>query len=92
MAGLLWTGPSQAAMQCAPTPQMMAALERTGEDVIWRGIAGSHLVLLMRHSVKRTWTFIATSPGSITCIVAHGTDADLIAPEPAPTPDRMGYS
>jgi hypothetical protein len=66
------------AMQCAPSAILVPALELTGEVVVWRGLSGGHLVLLMMHSqTPHAWTFIATSPGAITCVLAHGTDAEL---------------
>ncbi len=40
------------AAQCAPASIMLPALERTGEKVIWQGIAGGHLVLLFQHPGK----------------------------------------
>ena len=65
------------AAQCAPTQQMMAALQQTGETIVWRGIAGKHLVMLMMHSRTHAWTLVATSPRALTCIVAHGSEAEF---------------
>ena len=78
MAAFLCAPPAVSAAQCAPTQQMMPALERTGETIVWRGLAGAHLVLLMMHHSTRAWTIVGTSPQSVTCVVAHGQDGELI--------------
>jgi len=97
MAAFLCAAPAVAvASQCAPTQLMIPALQRTGEQVVWRGLAGTHLVLLMLHSSTRAWTIAGTSPSKITCIVAHGQDGELItvgaedvrARNPTRVPDR----
>ena len=73
------TSSPASAMQCAPMTLMVPALERTGERVIWKGIAGSHLAILMQHQTSASWTFVAVSPRKLACIIAHGSDAELRA-------------
>lgn len=65
------------ARQCAPTGMMAKAIEKTGERVVWRGIASSFLILLMQHPTTRTWTILGTSPQGISCIITHGTEAEI---------------
>ena len=67
------------AMQCAPMRMMIPAIERAGERVIWKGIAGGHLAILMQHQTSASWTFVAVSPRKLACIIAHGSDAELRA-------------
>ena len=88
------TSSPASAMQCAPMTLMVPALERTGERVIWKGIAGSHLAILMQHPTTAGWTFVALSPQKLVCIIAHGTDAELRADvrASASVPDREGQS
>ena len=83
---VLTSSPVNAAIQCGPTHQLMALLEKAGEKVIWQGIAGSHLAILTEHPVKKTWTFVGTSPEAISCIVAHGGDSEKVVPTPIPGP------
>ena len=66
------------ASQCAPASLLLPALERSGEKVIWQGIAGGHLVLLFAHPKTSEWTFVGISPERLVCIVAHGSDAELV--------------
>ena len=66
------------AAQCAPASIMLPALERTGEKVIWQGIAGGHLVLLFQHPENQQWTFVGISPKKMVCVVAHGNAAELV--------------
>jgi len=70
------TSSPASAMQCAPMALMVPALERTGERVIWKGVAGSHLAILMQHPTTAGWTFVALSPQKLVCIIAHGTDGE----------------
>jgi hypothetical protein len=72
--------PASAAQQCAPTGLLAEALAETGERVVWRGIAGgSFLILLMQHPTSQAWTIVGTSPRGISCIITHGTDAEITA-------------
>ena len=79
LAAFLYAAPMAVAAQCAPAQLMLPALERTGEMVVWQGVLGTHLALLMQHptSTSAGWTFVAVSPERLVCVLAHGTDAEL---------------
>ena len=66
------------AAQCAPASLLLPALERSGEKIVWQGIAGGHLVLLFAHPRNQKWTFVGISPERLVCIVAHGDDGELV--------------
>ena len=66
------------AAQCAPASLLLPALERSGEKIVWQGIAGGHLVLLFAHPRNQKWTFVGINPKRLVCIVAHGSDAELV--------------
>ena len=84
----LIASPANAA-QCAPASMMIPALQNSGERVIWKAIAGTHLALLFQHRKNQKWTFLAISPEKMACVIAHGGDAELVAGREVRTEERQ---
>ena len=61
-----------------PSQYLIAALSSKGEKSRWRGISHGNLVMLMVQPATNKWTIIATNPGAISCIVAFGTEAEMV--------------
>jgi hypothetical protein len=69
---------------CVPSTPLLSSLSALGEVPVWRGLAvttGSRrlLVVLLVHPTTHDWTLISTTPTRVSCVIAIGADAEMIA-------------
>lgn len=69
---------------CVPSAPLLSSLVALGEAPVWRGLAittGSRrlLVVLLVHPTTHDWTLISTTPTRVSCVIAIGADAEMIA-------------
>ena len=71
---------------CVSSTPLLSSLSALGEVPVWRGLAIAtstrrHLVVLVVHPTTHDWTLISTTPTRVSCIIAIGTDAEMITAE-----------
>jgi hypothetical protein len=66
------------AMQCMGTQYLARALHNQGERIKWRGISEGNLVMLWVNPLTTKWSVVVTNPAAIGCIIAFGTDGEMV--------------
>ena len=66
------------AMQCMGTQYLARALHSQGERIKWRGLSEGNLVMLWVNPLTTKWSVVVTNPAAIGCIIAYGTDGEMV--------------
>ena len=82
MLTLLAAGAAQAAPNCAPRQALLMALaEQYAEAPVVQGLINSNAAMELYASSAGTWTLTAVGPNGTSCIVASGTDLEMVRPD-----------